>query len=144
MTRKWRYERAAGGPRGPPAVFLDVRPCEAVCGASAAQVASLPHQAPNPAPFAACGPRLQKGRETAGTVGTQRGRGTIPVQDKAVAPFGRLRRSHRPATRVGTTGSGVSDLAPISNPRRHWRRLFLQNAHYQGLSPVPHWRLSKH
>lgn len=49
MGRKWRCKRIVGGPRGPPALFLAVWPCEAVCGAVPTQVASVPLPATKPA-----------------------------------------------------------------------------------------------
>ena len=49
MDRKWRCERNARGPRGPPRQFPAVCPCEAVCAGFPTRVASLPLPAPETA-----------------------------------------------------------------------------------------------
>lgn len=55
MDRKWRCERNARGPRGPPGLFPAVCPCEAVCAGFPTRMASLPLPALKPPCRSLCG-----------------------------------------------------------------------------------------
>ena len=79
-------------------------------------MASLPHPTPKTTLLRPVSRVYGEELENAGAVGTQGLRGTKKVLDKAVAPFRHHRRPHRPATRVGTRGCGVSHSEPISGP----------------------------
>lgn len=116
MDRKWRNKPVSGGPRGPPCPFPAVWPCEAGCSGFPAQVASVPHPAPESGlsrpVWRVCG----EGWENAGPPGEGADGEKKKVPDKAVAPFGLLCEPHRPATRVGARGCGGSTQAPFSGP----------------------------
>ena len=85
MDRKWRCERNARGPRGPPGLFPAVCPCEAVCAGFPTRVASPRPSRPRNRPVAACEPGVRQEPGERRTAGTRGRRGKKTVQQKADA-----------------------------------------------------------